>query len=137
MSIERLEPLLALTVEGKGWSGDEDWERSGTPAEVHIDPESERELVEKLRTILAQRLEGLLAVAAMKVDALDLTSPALPTKREMAGLIAVLTKVTEVASALREMSPEDWDNGEGDDDDPASDPEPNPTSDQPSKGGGS
>lgn len=125
MAEGRIEPTLGLTVEGKRYHDSlETFIGTKTQGTVHIDPESERELVEKLRAVLAKRLEFLTGILAVKVDDLDFTSPALPSRTELEGIVAVLDKAHDTASALREMSPEVWDDDEEDEDEPEPTPDP-------------
>jgi hypothetical protein len=122
---ERIEPTLDLTIEGKHYNErTEQFTGTGDQGTVHLDPESERELVEKLRAVLAQRLEYLTGVLALRVNELDFISPALPSRSDLEGIGALLERLTDTAAALREMSPEVW--RDEDDDDPELDPAPDP-----------
>lgn len=123
---ERVEPLLSLTFEGKGWSGDEDFVRSGEPAEVHLDPEMARLVVEPMRAMLGKRLKDVAGIASVLTAELDFESPALPLRDQIAALVKVFDTCSETAAALREMSPEEFPDDE-DDDEPDPDPAPQPT----------
>jgi len=104
---ERVEPVIQVTIEGKGWDGEE-YHLSGCPANTVIFPENSRQIIEPLRAHIAEKLAYAVAQASLIVEHFDFVAPTMPTREEVDGLVSVLDKASGYAAVLREMSPEEF-----------------------------
>lgn len=121
---ERLDPVVRLVIEGKGWDGDEWKATTGEPGEVVIYPENARKVIEPLRAYLAERLSYNVSMVALKVAELDFTVPNLPDDVSLRSLVEQLEATTEIARCLHQLSPWDYDDDDGEEGEPEPDPDP-------------
>lgn len=121
---ENLEPVIRLSVEGKGWDGEEWNAGSGTPGECVVFPESsdeQRAIVEALRAHAIKKLDYFISVAAVVRAKLDFSLPNQPLRSEVESIHDALEKAAEFARILVELAPWLYE-----DEDDEGDPEPQP-----------